>query len=79
MFVVINTASIQLIPTTIIALRAAQGSLNPGEIIVPIWIASLIATVVGVICVKLMGNRRSNKKSRPRVAGETHKVWRPNR
>jgi len=58
MFVVINTASIQLIPSTIIALRQAEGSANPGEIIVPIWIASLIATIVGVVLVRLLQKRQ---------------------
>ena len=58
MLVVLNTASIQLIPSTIIALRQAEGSANPGEIIVPIWIASLIATIVGVILVWLFQNRQ---------------------
>jgi len=59
MFVVINTASIQLIPSTIIALRQAEGSANPSEIIVPIWIASLIATIVGVVLVKLLQGRKN--------------------
>ncbi|MCL2837856.1 MAG: nucleoside recognition protein [Oscillospiraceae bacterium] len=53
MFVVINTASIQLIPSTLIALRLNAGSANPGEIIVPIWIASLATLIVGVTCVKI--------------------------
>jgi spore maturation protein A len=54
MFVVINTASIQLIPSTIIALRSAAGSQNPYEIIVPIWICSICAIAVGVIAAKWM-------------------------
>ena len=53
MFVVLNTASIQLIPTTLIALRASMGSSSPTSVIVPIWITSLITLVVGVICVKI--------------------------
>lgn len=53
MFVVINTASIQLIPATVLALRQAASSTNPFEIIVPAWIASLCAVTAGVIAAKL--------------------------
>lgn len=42
MFVVLNTASIQLIPSTLIAIRSSLGSQNPSEIIVPVWITSVI-------------------------------------
>ena len=54
MFVVINTASIQLIPSTIIALRASFNSQNPYEIIVPVWICSICAVLVGVITAKIL-------------------------
>lgn len=53
MFVVLNTASLQLVPTTILALRSAAGSQNSAEIIVPIWIASFISVVVAVVAAKL--------------------------
>lgn len=61
MFLVLNTAAIQLIPATIIALRAASGSNNPGEIIVPIWIASICASAVGIIAVKLISSVKSRQ------------------
>ena len=61
MFVVINTASIQLIPSTLIALRVASGSANPGEIIVPIWIASVICLLVGVIAAKIFQRTKSRR------------------
>lgn len=53
MFVVLNTASIQLIPTTLIALRASAGSTAPTAIIVPIWITSFLTLTVGIICAKI--------------------------
>jgi len=53
MFIVINTASLQLIPTTLLAIRQNAGSANPFEIIVPVWIASICAVCVGVIAVKI--------------------------
>lgn len=54
MFIVINTASIQLIPTTVIAIRGSLGAENPTEIIVPIWIASICSVTAVVIITKLM-------------------------
>lgn len=54
MFVVINTASIQLIPTTVLAVRSAQGSANPFEIIVTVWMTSICAITVGVIVAKIL-------------------------
>lgn len=58
-FVVLNTASLQLVPTTILALRSAAGSQNAAEIMVPIWIASLISVVTAVAFAKLLCRRRS--------------------
>ncbi len=54
MFVVLNTASLQLIPTTIISLRASAGSVNPGAVLVPVWIASLVSLLSACIMMKLM-------------------------
>ncbi len=51
MFAVINTASLQLIPSTVIALR--QGASNPYEIIIPVWIVSVITLAVAVTAAKL--------------------------
>lgn len=45
MFIVINTASIQIIPTTVIAIRNSLGSENPTSIIIPVWIATLCAAI----------------------------------
>ena len=57
MFVVLNTASIQLIPATLISMRQTWGSANPGEIIVPVWIVSLCALTVGICMTKLLERR----------------------
>lgn len=53
MFLVVNTASLQLIPATLIALRLAAGSKNPTEIIGAIWITSSCCFISGVISAKL--------------------------
>ncbi len=57
MFVVINTASITLIPSTVIALRAATGATDPFSIIVPVWICSVLSLLVGVTVAKLLSKR----------------------
>ena len=54
MFVVINTASIQLIPATVLAVRSTAGSNSPFEIIVSVWMTSICALIVGVTAAKLL-------------------------
>ena len=56
MFIVINTASIQLIPTTVIAIRNSLGSNNPTSIVFPTWIATIIAAISGIFVTKLIIN-----------------------
>lgn len=46
MFIVINTASIQIIPTTVIAIRNSLGSNNPTSIVFPVWIATIAAAIM---------------------------------
>ncbi len=58
MFVVVNTASIQLIPATVIALRQAFKSQSPAEIVVPVWLCSICAVTVGVTAAKLFSRKR---------------------
>ena len=53
LFVVLNTASLQLVPTTLISLRTAYGSSAPGEIIFPIWLSGIAALIVGITAAKL--------------------------
>ncbi|MGN0471044.1 MAG: nucleoside recognition domain-containing protein [Acutalibacteraceae bacterium] len=57
MFVVMNTASIQLIPTTIAALRQAAGSNQPYDILPYIWIVSFLSLAVGIILAKLISRK----------------------
>ena len=57
MFIVINTASIQLIPTTVIAIRNSLGSNNPTSIVLPVWIATIVAAVAGVTVTKILIKR----------------------
>ena len=62
MLIVINTASIQLIPTTVIAIRASLGSSNPTSIIFPVWIATIVAAVTGVTACKLLQKFQGHAK-----------------
>ena len=63
MLIVINTASIQIIPTTIIAIRSSLGAENPTSIIVPVWIATVCAAIAGISITKLL-IRYSNKREK---------------
>lgn len=56
-FVVLNTASIQLIPTSVIAVRVAANSIAPTSIVLPTIIASIISVTVGIVTVKLLYRR----------------------
>ena len=54
LFLVLNAACVQLVPSTVISIRAAAGSTNPGVIILPAIISTTIAAIVGVICAKIL-------------------------
>ena len=54
MLIVLNTASLQVIPTTVIAIRTAFGSDNPTKIIFPVWFSTICAGIVGIIMTKLL-------------------------
>ena len=54
LFLAINTAGFAILPTTVIALRAAAGSKDPGGILVSTWIASGCATIAAVAAAMLL-------------------------
>lgn len=54
MFIVINTASLQLLPTSIIAIRTSFNSTNPSSIIFPVWCASLCSIIAAIIVTKVL-------------------------
>ena len=56
--VVLNTASIQLFPTTVAALRAAAGAQAPFDILPAVWISSLLSATAGLLAARLMERRR---------------------
>ena len=54
MLIVLNTASLQIIPTTVISIRSSLGSNNPTQIIFPVWLSTICAAIVGIICCKII-------------------------
>ena len=56
MLIVLNTASLQLIPTNVIAIRTSLNSSNPTQIILPVWVATIVAAIVGIIATKIVLN-----------------------
>ena len=61
MLIVLNTTSIELIPTTVIAVRSSLNATNPADIIIPISVSTIIGTLVGVLSTKIL-IKRSQKK-----------------
>ena len=55
MLIVINATSIQLLPSTIIGLRANAGSLSPADIVLPTLISTFCTFALGIMLVKLFG------------------------
>ena len=64
MLIVLNTASLQIIPTTVIAIRTSLGSNNPTSIIVPIWVATLAAAIAAIVATKLFIKLEKRKKNK---------------
>ena len=53
-FIILNTASLQIIPTTVIAIRTSLNSSNPCSIIVPVWIVTICADIAGIVIAKIL-------------------------
>ena len=53
-FVVMNSAALRLIPTTVASIRENHGSKNPLEIVVPSLITSICALTVGITMAKIL-------------------------
>jgi spore maturation protein A len=62
MFLILNIACLQLIPTFLIVLRKTYGAENPFDILPIIWISSLCALITGVSLVKFMQTSETNNE-----------------
>ena len=60
MFFVINATSVQLIPSSVLALRSSLGSIAPADIILPTILSTLLSTVIGVLLVKIFIKKPKN-------------------
>ena len=58
MFLAINTSSVTLNPSSVLALRVAASSSNPTEIIAPTILVTTISTAVAIIAAKLFQNMK---------------------
>lgn len=57
MFILINTASLQIIPTTVIAIRTSLGSNNPTKVILAVWFATIAAFLTAIVLGKLLSKK----------------------
>ena len=58
LLVVLNTASIQLLPTTVASIRAAYGSAAPFDILPAVWVSSLASVTVGLLTARFLSRRK---------------------
>jgi spore maturation protein SpmA len=78
LFLAINTSSVTLLPTGVIALRAAAGSADPAGILPTTLFATLCSTLVAIVAAKLYGRvfrgkslqRREDEKDRAAESAE---------
>ena len=54
MFILVNTASLQIIPTTVISIRSSLDSENPTKIILAVWVATVAAFTTAIISGKIL-------------------------
>ena len=69
MLFVVNATSLQLIPTSVVALRSSAGSASAADIILPTMLATAFSTILGVLLVKLFiktDDKRAKKNAAPK-------------
>ncbi len=69
MLVLLNTASVQILPATVVAIRQASGASDPFSIMPAVWITSLLTIAVGVVSLRLfirLESLRRRSKGPPR-------------
>lgn len=57
MFILVNTASLQIIPTTVIAIRSSLGSAEPSKIILAVWVATIAAFITAIFFGKILSKK----------------------
>lgn len=61
MLVVINSTGIQLLPTTVIGMRAVAGSVSPSAILWPTIVSTFIPTILGILLVACVYRKKRQK------------------
>ena len=57
LFFVLNSACLEILPTTMIALRAQYGAANPADVILPVLLSTAVSAVIGVALCRLCAGR----------------------
>lgn len=66
MLLVLSSTSLQLLPTTVIGLRASHGSVNPTDFLLAELVATVLSTFLGVITVKIIqAIKKRQKRKKP--------------
>ena len=60
LLIVINTASIQLLPTTVAAVRASLGAASAFDILPAVWLSSICSVTAGILAAKLLARRKGH-------------------
>ena len=61
-FVIINSAALTLIPTTVAALRQQMGSEEPMSVMIPIWISGIAALSAGLLAERIFSKLKGRRK-----------------
>ncbi|MDD3346655.1 hypothetical protein [Oscillibacter sp.] len=61
MLVVLNTASIQLLPATVASVRAAAGCATPFDILPAVWLSSVLSVAVGLLAARVLARRERSR------------------
>ncbi|MBC2855018.1 nucleoside recognition protein [Cetobacterium sp. 2A] len=69
-FLAINTSSVTLISSSVIAYRTAANSANPAEIIAPTIIATIVSTTVAIVACKLLEKSKSFRRESEKTVEE---------
>lgn len=75
MLTVISATSLQIIPTTVIALRLSHGSAFPTAFLIPSIIATVTSTALGVILVKILSKFFPDEKPAKQSHGSVSRLW----
>ena len=76
MLTVLSATSLQILPTTVIGMRATAGSANPADFLFPSLVATVLSTLIGIIGVKLCSKIFDRDRTKSREMREQRKAAR---